>query len=64
MKDAEKHADLLQEIGTLRGRIRTFYEILQDAKIAADKARSALKAEFIEDAFEGYRSELTVKEAK
>jgi hypothetical protein len=49
MRDARKHADLLQEIGSMRGRIRTFYEILQDAKYAADKSNRPLTVEFIQE---------------
>lgn len=52
MKDAEKHAALLQQIGTMRGRIRTFYEILQEAKTAADADKSRLTAGHIEAALE------------
>jgi len=55
MKDAGKHVALLYQIGTLRGRIRTFYEVLQQAKFAADHARSPLTADYVEDALEEYR---------
>jgi len=52
MRDAKRHEDLLKKIGTLRGRIRTFYEILQEAKSAADADKSRLTAEYIEAAYE------------
>ncbi|MDR3457990.1 MAG: ATP-binding protein [Verrucomicrobiae bacterium] len=52
MKNAEKHADRLKQIGTMRGRIRTYFEILQEAKLSADAAKKPLSIEFIDDALE------------
>jgi DNA transposition AAA+ family ATPase len=52
LKSAEKHKDLLKLIGHERGRIRRFFEIIQDAKDAADADKSPLTAEYIETALE------------
>lgn len=55
MKDAEKHAELLQQIERLRGRIRTFYEMLQVAKFEADKDKSRLTVDYVQDVMEERR---------
>ena len=49
-KQAEKHGDLLVSIAKERGRIRRFFEILQDAKDAADDAGEALTVEHLQEA--------------
>jgi hypothetical protein len=46
-KDAAKHADALNEIGKARGRIRRFFELLQDAKDIADAEGEALSMEYL-----------------
>ena len=51
-KDAEKHKDLLKSIGQSRGRIRRFFEILQDAKDAADDDGVALTVDYIKTAID------------
>lgn len=51
-KAAEKHKDLLKKIGHTRGRIRRFFEIIQDAKDAADDDKSPLTVDYIEQALE------------
>jgi len=51
-KAAEKHKDLLKQIGHTRGRIRRFFEIIQDAKDAADDEGRPLTVEYIEQALE------------
>lgn len=51
-RDAEKHADLLVTIARARGRIRRFFEILQDAKDAADAAGDRLSAEYVQEALD------------
>lgn len=52
MKNAAKHADLLQRVEKERGRIRRYFEILQDAKDEADADNEVLSAEYIESALE------------
>jgi hypothetical protein len=52
MKSAAKHVDRLREIGTMRGRIRTFFEVLQEAKAAADADKDGLSIDYIEAAME------------
>ena len=49
-KDASKNVELLQRVEKERGRIRRFFEILQDAKDAADSDGKRLDADYIEDA--------------
>ena len=51
-KGAAKHKDLLKAIGHTRGRIRRFFEILQDAKDAADDDGVALTVDYIQNALE------------
>ncbi|HRV30717.1 MAG TPA: ATP-binding protein [Kiritimatiellia bacterium] len=47
MRDAEKHGDLLSELARQRGRIRRFFEILQEAKFAADADGKALTMDYV-----------------
>ena len=64
-KDAPKHGDLLVTIARERGRIRRFFEILQDAKDAADDDGVALTVDYIEEALEERAiAEPAKKEAK
>lgn len=49
-RTAEKHADVLAEIARERGRIRRFFEIMQDAKDIADESNERLAIEHIEEA--------------
>jgi DNA transposition AAA+ family ATPase len=64
-KTAKKHEDLLKSIGHSRGRIRRFFEILQDAKNAADDDGSPLTAEYIQSALdERELPEMAKKEVK
>ena len=63
-KAAEKHKDLLRTIGHSRGRIRRFFEILQDAKDAADDHNAALTVDYIEEALEERATEDTSKGGK
>ena len=51
-KAAEKHGDLLAGIAKERGRIRRFFEILQDAKDAADADSQPLTVEYLNEAIE------------
>ena len=63
-KAAEKHKDLLRTIGHSRGRIRRFFEILQDAKDAADDDNAAQTVDYIEEALEERATEDTSKGGK
>jgi hypothetical protein len=49
-KDAQKHADLLVKISEERGRIRRFFEIMQDAKDAADADREPFTVDYLQAA--------------
>lgn len=51
-KAAEKHADLLVTIGQQRGRVRRFFEILQEAKDNAEADKAAFTVEYIKEALE------------
>lgn len=51
-KDAKKHEDLLGRVGQERGRIRRFFEIMQDAKDAADADREPFTLEYLQGALE------------
>lgn len=51
-KQAAHHADLLCKIGQERGRIRRFFEILQEAKDAADADGKPLTHEYLQDALD------------
>jgi DNA transposition AAA+ family ATPase len=63
LRNAERHADLLVEIGKERGRIRRFFEILQEAKNAAEAESERLTIEHIEEQLEERRSEETSRRA-
>jgi hypothetical protein len=58
LKNADSHVKRLVEIGTMRGRIRTFYDVLQHAKLAADADRESLSIEYIEEAMEERAAEV------
>ncbi len=51
-KDAAKHGDRLNEIGRQRGRIRRFFELLQEAKDIADDAGEPLSMEHLQQAID------------
>lgn len=51
-KDAAKHGDVLFEASKQRGRIRRFFELLQDAKDIADAEGDALSLEYFKLAVE------------
>ncbi len=62
LKDAVKHADRLQQIGNLRGRIRTYFDVLQHAKLAADAEKGGtFTIDHIEAAMEERISSREVK---
>lgn len=50
LKDAGKHLELLQRLERERGRIRRYFELLQDAKDAADADGERLTASYLEEA--------------
>jgi DNA transposition AAA+ family ATPase len=54
-KDAADHKDLLKTIGHARGRIRRFFEILQEARDAADADKAKLTVDYVEAAVEEYK---------
>lgn len=52
MKDAKNHGPLLASLDGQRGRIRRFFEIMQDAKDLADAEGEKLDADYIQDALD------------
>ena len=58
LKDAEKHADVLLTIAKERGRIRRFFEIMQDAKDEAALDGEAFTIDYVQEA----RAERTLPE--
>lgn len=56
LKDAEKHADELHELGKARGRIRAFFEVIQQAKREAELDRAKFTWDYVEDAQTGGRT--------
>lgn len=62
-KNAEKYGERFSQVAAMRGRIRRFFEILQEAKDAADADQNTLSIEYFEDAIEE-RGQLDPKSEK